>query len=94
MADETAPVTEKPKKKPFFVRRYEKDIKRLEKRLAKLGGKLEKYRDKEHLGKITKAKFEQKKLDFENRMRRVSARIRTLHGAIRKEMHRGDEEEE
>ena len=85
--------TPKPKKKPFFVRRYEKDIARLEKKLLKVAAKMEKFREKEHAGKITKAKFESKKKDMERDSRRISARIRTLHGAIRKELHKGEDED-
>lgn len=94
VAEPASPVEAKPKKKPFFVRRYEKDIVRLGKKLAKDVAKLEKLREKERAGKITKAKFENKKLDLERHERRLSARIRTLQGAIRKEMHKGDEDEE
>ncbi len=72
-------------KETFFGRRHARELRRVEKKLEKKRLRLDVWAAKKDAHKITPAKFADRKMKLENEMRELSARARTLKGAIKHE---------
>ena len=68
-----------------FIERLEKSIAKLEKKIAKEQMRIQRLAEKCESKKITKADFNIKKRECDERIKGYSTRIRTLQGGITKE---------
>lgn len=76
----------------WYIRRLEKGVAKREKKIVKLRAKIEAYERKHDVGKITRAKYEMKKAEFESKIRVMAARVSTFRGAIGKERRKLEQE--
>lgn len=72
----------------FTARRYQRSLKRIERKTAKLRARLELLHQKKESKRITPAQYSRKKTVLDNRLRTLSARERTLLGALKQERSR------
>lgn len=72
----------------FTARRYQRSLKRIERKTAKLRARLELLHLKKESKRITPAQHSRKKTVLDNRLRTLSARERTLLGALKQERSR------